>query len=69
MGRTTGQGLAGNIRRHCPGWFLYALALLLPANIVAIAADLSVMADALRLLIGGPQLAYVLVFGAFGVVT
>jgi len=27
------------------------------------------MADALRLLIGGPQLAYVLVFGAFGVVT
>jgi len=26
------------------------------------------MADALRLLIGGPQLAYVLVFGAFGVV-
>lgn len=66
LGRTTGRGLAGNIRRHCAGWFLYAtIALLLPANIVAIAADLSVMADALRLLVGGPHLAYVPLFGAF----
>jgi NRAMP (natural resistance-associated macrophage protein)-like metal ion transporter len=70
LGRTTGHGLAGNIRRHYPGWLLYVtVALLLPANIIAIAADLSVMADALRLLVGGPRLVYVLLFGAFCVGT
>jgi hypothetical protein len=70
VGRTTGHGLAGNLRRHCPGWFLYvSVALLLVANVVAIAADLSVMADALRLLVGGPHLLYVLLFGAFCVGT
>jgi Mn2+/Fe2+ NRAMP family transporter len=37
--------------------------------VVAIAADLSVMADALRHLIGGPRLPYVLLIGAFCVVT
>jgi NRAMP (natural resistance-associated macrophage protein)-like metal ion transporter len=66
LGRTTGHGLAGNIRRHYPAWFLYVtVGLLLPANIIAIAADLSVMADALRLLVGGPRLVYVVLFGAF----
>lgn len=70
IGRTTGQGLAGNIRQHYPDWLLYGTVLpLLVANIVAIAADLSVMADVLRLLIGGPHLLYVLFFGAFCVVT
>jgi NRAMP (natural resistance-associated macrophage protein)-like metal ion transporter len=70
VGRTTGHGLAGNIRRHYPGWFLYAsVTLLLVANVVAIAADLSVMADALQLLVGGPHLLYVLLFGAFCVGT
>jgi NRAMP (natural resistance-associated macrophage protein)-like metal ion transporter len=70
VGRTTGRGLAGNIRRHYPAWFLYAtVSLLLPANVVAIAADLSAMAGALRLLVGGPHLLYVLLFGAFCVVT
>jgi NRAMP (natural resistance-associated macrophage protein)-like metal ion transporter len=70
LGRTTGRGLAGNIRRHQPAWLLHVcVGLLLLANIVAIAADLSVMADALRLLIGGPRLPYVLLIGAFCVVT
>lgn len=66
IGRTTGRGLAGNIRRHYPAWFAHAcVLLLLVANVVAITADLSAMADALRLLLGGPQLLYVLLFGAF----
>ena len=30
VGRTTGHGLAGNIRRHCPGWFLYVSEALTP---------------------------------------
>ena len=46
-----------------------SVTLLLVANVVAIAADLSAMADALRLLIGGPYLLYVLLFGAFCVAT
>ncbi|WP_418158289.1 Nramp family divalent metal transporter [Benzoatithermus flavus] len=70
VGRTTGRGLAGNIRRYQPAWLLHVcVGLLLPANIVAIAADLSVMADALRLLIGGPRLPYVLLIGTVCVVT
>jgi NRAMP (natural resistance-associated macrophage protein)-like metal ion transporter len=65
IGRTTGQGLAGNIRRHYPPWLLYAcVGLLLLGNTVAIAADLSIMADALRVLVGGPRLPYVLLIGA-----
>lgn len=70
IGRTTGRGLAGNIRRHQPAWLLYpCVGLLLLANMVAIAADLSVMADALRLLIGGPRFPYVILIGGACVVT
>jgi Mn2+/Fe2+ NRAMP family transporter len=69
VGRTTGHGIAGNVRRHCPAWLLYvSVTLLLMANVIAIAADLSVMADALQLLVGGPRLFYVLLFGGFCVV-
>lgn len=70
LGRTTGRGLAGNIRHHYPAWMVHAcVALLLVANTVAIGADLSVMAEALHLLVGGPHLAYVALFGVFCVVT
>jgi Mn2+/Fe2+ NRAMP family transporter len=66
VGRTTGHGIAGNIRRHCPAWLLYvSVTLLLTANVIAIAADLSAMADALQLLVGGPRLLYVILFGGF----
>lgn len=64
IGRTTGHGIAGNIGRHYPNWLLQSLVgLLLAANSINIAADLGAMGDALKLLIGGPQLAYVVVFG------
>jgi hypothetical protein len=54
LARTTDHGLARNIRRHYPGRLLYAtVALLLRANDITIAADLRVMADALRLLASG----------------
>jgi NRAMP (natural resistance-associated macrophage protein)-like metal ion transporter len=64
IGRTTGKGIAGNIRQHYPSWLLQAIVVLLfAANILNIGADLGAMGDAAALLIGGPRLAYVLAFG------
>jgi NRAMP (natural resistance-associated macrophage protein)-like metal ion transporter len=69
IGRTTGNGLAGNISRYYPGWLLQAsVTLLLVANVVSISADLGAMADVVRMLVGGPHLLYVLLFGALCVV-
>jgi Mn2+/Fe2+ NRAMP family transporter len=66
IGRTTGKGIAANIRIHYPGWILQAIVvLLLIANTINIGADLGAMGDALALLIGGPHLLYVVLFGAF----
>ena len=56
IGRTTGQGIAGNLRRHYTKGLLYPVAaLLFVANTINIGADLSAMGDALKLLIGGPS--------------
>jgi NRAMP (natural resistance-associated macrophage protein)-like metal ion transporter len=67
IGRVTGRGLAGNLRRHFSPWLLYGIiCLLLIANVVNIGADLGAMAAALKLLIGGRLLPYV---GFFAIVT
>ena len=64
IGRTTGRGIAANLARHYPNALLQVVVvLLLIANTINIGADLGAMADALRLLIGGPGLAYVCLFG------
>lgn len=40
IGRTTGRGLAGNLRQHYPNWLLQTfVALLAAANIINIGAD------------------------------
>jgi NRAMP (natural resistance-associated macrophage protein)-like metal ion transporter len=66
IGRTTGRGIAGNIRRHYPHWLLQSIVgLLLIANMINIGADLGAMGEALALLISGPHLLYVLFFGVF----
>jgi NRAMP (natural resistance-associated macrophage protein)-like metal ion transporter len=66
IGRTTGKGIAANIRIHYSNWILQAIvALLLVANTINIGADLGAMGDALALLIGGPHLLYVVLFGVF----
>jgi Mn2+/Fe2+ NRAMP family transporter len=58
IGRTTGRGVAGNIRRHYPVRLLNAIVgLLFIANTINIGADLGAMGDALSLLIGGPDTA------------
>ncbi len=64
IGRVTGRGLAGNLRRHYPRPILYAVVLaLLTANVINIGADLGAMGAALKLVIGGPQFLYVGLFG------
>jgi NRAMP (natural resistance-associated macrophage protein)-like metal ion transporter len=64
IGRTTGKGIAANIRQHYPNWILQSIVtLLLIANIINIGADLGAMGDAVYLLAGGPKFAYVLAFG------
>ncbi|MGB8843979.1 MAG: divalent metal cation transporter [Aliidongia sp.] len=66
IGRVTGYGIAGNLRRHYPGWLSGAIVmLLLVANVINLGADLGAMAAALRLLIAGPALLYVCLFGLF----
>jgi NRAMP (natural resistance-associated macrophage protein)-like metal ion transporter len=63
IGRVTGHGIAGNIRRHYPPWLLRAIvALLLAANTINLGADLGAMGEALRLLVGGPPHLYVVAF-------
>lgn len=55
IGRVSGHGLATNLRRHYPRWLLYGtVVLLLGANTINIAADLTAMGAAVNLLIGGP---------------
>src|SRR5947209_16298466 len=69
IGRTTGHGIAGNLCRHYPSWLLYPIVgLLFLANTINVGADLSAMADAVKLLIGGPSAIYVLGFGTICVV-
>ncbi len=63
IGRVTGNGLAANIRQRYPSWLLYSLiCLLLIANTINIAANISAMGAALKLLVGGPAHLYAVVF-------
>ena len=64
IGRVSGHGLATNIRQHYPAWLLYGIvSLLLIANTINIAADISAMAEALKLIVGGPARLYAVAFG------
>jgi len=68
IGRVTGMGIAGNIRRHYSVWVLYpVVTLLLAANIFNLGADIGAMGSALRLLIGGPAHLYAVGFGVITV--
>ncbi len=64
IGRVSGQGLSANIRQHYPAWLLYTIVwLLLIANTINIAADVDAMANALKLMTGGPAHWYAIGFG------
>lgn len=65
IGRGSGHGIAGNMRKHYPPWLLRGIVpLLLAANVINIGADLSAMSEALRLLFPLPHFVGVLGFGA-----
>ena len=69
IGRTTGRGIAANLRQHYPRWLVItAVFLLLAVNTVNIGADLGAMADATALVFGGSSLAYLILYAAFCVV-
>ena len=64
VGAVTGVGIAANLRRHYPAWLLRAVVLLLLlANIINLGADLGAMGAAAKLLVGGPQRLYTVLFG------
>jgi len=63
IGRVSGHGIAGNLRRHYPPGILYPVVLLLLiANTINIGADIGAMGDAAKLLLGGPALLYAILF-------
>jgi NRAMP (natural resistance-associated macrophage protein)-like metal ion transporter len=63
IGRTTGHGIAGNLRLHYPNWLLQSIVLLLlVANTINLGADLGAMADAVGLLMPGPRWPLILLF-------
>jgi NRAMP (natural resistance-associated macrophage protein)-like metal ion transporter len=65
IGRVTGRGIAGNIRRTYSPWLLYPVVFLLVlANTLNIGADIGAMGSALQLLVGGPALIYAIGFAA-----
>jgi NRAMP (natural resistance-associated macrophage protein)-like metal ion transporter len=69
IGRVTGVGLAGNIRRHYPPIVVDTLvAFLLIANVINLGADIGAMGSALQLVVGGPALLYSVVFGVISVI-
>ncbi len=64
IGRTTGLGIAANLRKHYPNWILQGIVTLLcAANVLNIGADLGAMAASARLLIPVPVWLAVVLFG------
>jgi Mn2+/Fe2+ NRAMP family transporter len=69
IGRVSGIGLAGNIRRHYSRVILYPLvALLVIANVINLGADIGAMGNALQVLIGGRAHFYTVGFGAISII-
>ena len=64
IGRQSGQGIAANLREHTPKAFvLLIVSLLVIANTINIAADISAMGEALQLVVGGGEHFHAVVFG------
>jgi Mn2+/Fe2+ NRAMP family transporter len=68
IGRVTGRGIAGNIRRYYPRPLLFSLVgLVLVANVINLGADLGAMGAGVKLLVGGPAFVYIAAFGVASV--
>ncbi len=69
VGRTTGRGIAGNLRKYYPNWIVYtAVSFLLVANVINIGADIGAMGDGMKLIAGGPEVVYAGAIGIFSIV-
>ncbi len=67
IGRVTGAGLANNLLSSFPKKFVgFLIAILLIANIINIGADLSAMAEAAQLVVGGGEHEFVIAFAIVG---
>jgi Mn2+/Fe2+ NRAMP family transporter len=68
IGRQSGQGIAANLRLHTPRAFLFFIvSLLMVANTINIAADISAMGEALQLVVGGGDHFHAVLFGVITV--
>lgn len=68
VGRVTGCGIAGNLRRHYPRWLLRgAVVLVLVANIFNLGADIGAMAAAAELILPARTWIFILLFGIVSV--
>jgi len=62
IGRITGHGIAGNLRRFYPHWLgRLVVGLMVLANVINIGADLAAMGETFRLMAGGSAIAYAVV--------
>jgi Mn2+/Fe2+ NRAMP family transporter len=63
IGRVSGRGIAGNMRRHYPRWLMYfSVLLMVGANVINLGADIGAMGAALKMLIGGPEIVFSALF-------
>ncbi len=69
IGRVTGHGIAGNLRRYYPKWLTYTIAVLIVfTNTINLGADISAMGEALHLLNGAPLFLGAVGFGLLSLV-
>jgi NRAMP (natural resistance-associated macrophage protein)-like metal ion transporter len=63
VGRVTGHGIAGNMRRHFPAWLTFlCIGAMVLANTINVAADIAAIAAATQLVVGGNRLLYAVLF-------
>lgn len=67
MGRVTGHGIAGNVRRCYPRLLYGVIAIVVAANVFNLGADLQAMGAAANLLLPGKTGAYAVFFGVVSV--
>jgi NRAMP (natural resistance-associated macrophage protein)-like metal ion transporter len=68
IGRVSGHGVAGNIRKFYSPWLLYPVVfLLVVTNTINLGADIGAMGDAVHMLFGGPALVYACGFSVLSI--
>ncbi len=68
VGRVTGCGISGNLRRCYPGWLLYSVVALTAAcNVFNLGADIGAMGAAAQMLVPAHTGVYILAFGVLSI--